>query len=172
MSKKQLFFLSIIILIKTASMHFSKISLQNKLLIVEILKLVLGWDSEDEIWSRFVFELVWTLSVVHLAMFWNSSPIKDTFANIIGKVTVRRMNTSKTALTQTTNDYASRSTIHGIGYVFDKELCVVERILWLFLVLFSVACAAYFTLNFWSQWRDEQVGKTFFLTNVLTQKMN
>ena len=35
MRKKQLFFLSIIILTKTASMHFSKISLQNKLLIVE-----------------------------------------------------------------------------------------------------------------------------------------
>ena len=28
---------------------------------VEILKLVLGWDSEDEIWPRFVFELAWTL---------------------------------------------------------------------------------------------------------------
>ena len=81
------------------------------------------------------------------------------------------MNTSKTALTQTTNDYASRSTIHGIGYVFDKELCVVERILWLFLVLASVGGTACFTWNFWSQWRDEQVGKPFLLTNILTQKM-
>ena len=28
----------------------------------------------------------------------------------------------KTAVTQTVEDYASRSSIHGIGYVFDREL--------------------------------------------------
>ena len=28
----------------------------------------------------------------------------------------------KTAVTQTAEDYAGRSSIHGIGYVFDREL--------------------------------------------------
>ena len=65
----------------------------------------------------------------------------------------------KKAFTQTTEDYATRSTIHGIGYIFEKDLSIFERILWLFLVLASLAGAAYFTWNFWSQWKDEQVMK-------------
>ena len=28
----------------------------------------------------------------------------------------------KTALTETTEEYAASSTIHGIGYIFDREL--------------------------------------------------
>ena len=136
---------------------------------------VLGGDSEDEIWSRFVFELVWTLlsrtQPSGPMCLWQCFLVLPLFKIHPPTSLVRRMNTSKTALTQTTNDYASRSTIHGIGYVFDKELCVVERILWLFLVLASVGGTACFTWNFWSQWRDEQVGKPFLLTNILTQKM-
>ena len=74
------------------------------------------------------------------------------------EMTAKKLSPKK-ALTQITEDYASRSTIHGIGYIFDKDLSIVERILWLFLVLVSLAGAAYFTWNFWSQWRDEQVMK-------------
>ena len=40
----------------------------------------------------------------------------------------------KTALTETTEEYAASSTIHGIGYIFDRELNIVDRLLWLFLV--------------------------------------
>ena len=31
----------------------------------------------------------------------------------------------KTALTRTTEEYASRSSIHGIGYAFDRDLDIV-----------------------------------------------
>ena len=64
---------------------------------------------------------------------------------------------NKSALTQTTEEYASRSSIHGIGYVFDRDLNLVDRLLWLFVVLALLVTAAIFSLNFWSQWRDEQV---------------
>ena len=64
---------------------------------------------------------------------------------------------NKCALTQTTEEYAGRSSIHGIGYVFDRHLNLVDRLLWLFVVLALLMTAAIFTLNFWSQWRDEQV---------------
>ena len=64
----------------------------------------------------------------------------------------------KSALTQTAEDYASRSSIHGIGYVFDRELYIVDRFLWLFLVLAFSGVAAALTWNFWTQWRNEQVG--------------
>ena len=67
-------------------------------------------------------------------------------------------NTSKkTALSQTAEEYASRSSIHGIGYVFDKDLNIIDRLLWFFLVLVFSGVAAALTWNFWTQWRDEQV---------------
>ena len=64
---------------------------------------------------------------------------------------------NKCALTQTTEEYASRSSIHGIGYVFDRDLNLVDRLLWLFVALALIFTAAIFSVNFWSQWRDEQV---------------
>ena len=70
-------------------------------------------------------------------------------------------NTSKkSALIQTAEEYASRSSIHGIGYVFDRDLNFVDRLLWLFLVIAFAAVAAALTWNFWTQWREEQVIQT------------
>ena len=70
-------------------------------------------------------------------------------------------NTSKkSALTQTTEEYSSRSSIHGIGYVFDRELNIVDRFLWLLVVLAFLGIAAALTWNFWSQWQNEQVNTT------------
>ena len=67
-------------------------------------------------------------------------------------------NTSrKTALTQTTEEYASRSSIHGISYIFDRDLSIVDRLLWLFLVIAFAGVAAALTWNLWIQWRNEQV---------------
>ena len=67
-------------------------------------------------------------------------------------------NPKKSALTQAAEDYASRSSIHGIGYVFDRKLNIVDRFLWLFLVFAFSGIAAALTWNFWTQWRNEQVG--------------
>ena len=67
-------------------------------------------------------------------------------------------NTSrKTALTQTTEEYASRSSIHGISYIFDRDLSIVDRLLWLFLVIAFAGVAAALTWNLWIQWRNERV---------------
>ena len=49
--------------------------------------------------------------------------------------------------------------------VFDKvsirksyrELGVVDRFLWLLVVLTAIGSAAVLTQNFWTQWEDEQV---------------
>ena len=66
-------------------------------------------------------------------------------------------------MTQTTKDYASRSSIHGISYIFDKNLTFMDRLLWLFFVLAFLGVAAALTWNFWSQWRNEQVTKDIFV---------
>ena len=70
---------------------------------------------------------------------------------------------NKKVLSQTTEEYASRSSIHGIGYIFDKELSILDRVLWLFMVLAFLGVATALTWNFWSQWRHEQVIKDMFV---------
>ena len=69
----------------------------------------------------------------------------------------RKKALKKSALTQTIEEYASRSTIHGIGYLFDRGLGIVDRLLWLFVVVAFLSIASALTWNFWSQWRNEQV---------------
>ena len=70
---------------------------------------------------------------------------------------------NKAALSQTTEEYASRSSIHGIGYIFDKELHLVDRLLWLLVVIAFSGIAGTMTWNLWSQWRNGQVTKDRFL---------
>ena len=80
-------------------------------------------------------------------------------------------NTSKkNALIQTAEEYASRSSMHGIGYVFDRDVSTVDRLLWLFLVLVFAGVAAALTWNFWVQWRNEQVIKTKEFANQPSPK--
>ena len=64
---------------------------------------------------------------------------------------------NKTALVQTTNDFASRTSIHGVAYVFDKSHGLVDRVLWFLVVLGLLALCTFFTANSWMQWREEQV---------------
>ena len=63
----------------------------------------------------------------------------------------------KRALAQTTEEYASRTTIHGIGYIFDGRLGPLDRLLWALLVLAFLALATVLTWNTWTQWQTIQV---------------
>ena len=73
-------------------------------------------------------------------------------------------------MTQTTKEYASRSSIHGISYLFDLELGIADRLLWFFLVLAFAAVAAALTWNLWIQWRNEQVNA--FMYNKFNSRLN
>ena len=81
--------------------------------------------------------------------------------------TAIKMTTKKapktTVLTQTTEEYASRSSIHGIGYAFDRDLGIFDRVLWLLVVFVFLGVAGALTWNLWTQWRDEQVINTILL---------
>ena len=65
----------------------------------------------------------------------------------------------KDAVGRTAKEYASHSTIHGIAYIFDREVGKVGRCLWLLVVLGFLALASFFTVNSWRQWREDQVSK-------------
>ena len=77
--------------------------------------------------------------------------------------------TIRSNIAQTTKDYASRSSIHGISYIFDKDLSFVDRLLWLIIVLVFLGAATAMTWNFWYQWRNEQV---MFLDVVILLYVN
>ena len=64
------------------------------------------------------------------------------------------------SLTQTTNDYASQSSIHGVSYIFDHKLGTWERVLWLMVVIAFLILATHLTLDTWTQWQEEQVVTT------------
>ena len=63
----------------------------------------------------------------------------------------------KIAFLQTTEDFAERTSIHGISYVFDRGLRIADRLLWGLLVLSFLSLAFYLTWSNWTQWRNEQV---------------
>ena len=64
------------------------------------------------------------------------------------------------SLKKTTKDYASQSSIHGIGYIFDHKLGTWERVLWLMVVIGFLILATHLTLDTWTQWQEEQVVTT------------
>ena len=61
------------------------------------------------------------------------------------------------ALLQTTEDFAERTSIHGISYVFDRGLKIADRLLWGLVVLSFISLAFYLAWGSWTQWQDEQV---------------
>ena len=68
-----------------------------------------------------------------------------------------RATSTRKQFAQAAKEYASRTSVHGIAYVFDKEHGVVDRFLWLMVVLAFLSLATYLTWNTWTQWREEQV---------------
>ena len=60
-------------------------------------------------------------------------------------------------LAHTVEEYANHTTIHGISYIFDKELSLAGRLLWALIVLGFCALACALTLDTWTQWQENQV---------------
>ena len=54
-------------------------------------------------------------------------------------------------------DYASNSTVHGINYVFDENLSLFERFVWLVLVFGLGSVSLYLVYQSYNTWQDNQV---------------
>ena len=61
------------------------------------------------------------------------------------------------AVVRTTEECASHTTVHGISYIFDRSLPVVDRLLWLVVVVSFLALASYLSYNSYTEWRGDQV---------------
>ena len=78
----------------------------------------------------------------------------------------------KAALVRTTEDFASRTSIHGVAYVFDRQHSLADRVLWILVVTSFLLLAGYFTTKIWTQWRDEQVTQLSLTTFVIISIIN
>ena len=63
-------------------------------------------------------------------------------------------------LAQNIEEFGSRSSIHGVSYTLDRALSWLDRVLWLLLLLGSLALAAYMITTSVQDWRDRQVVTT------------
>ena len=70
----------------------------------------------------------------------------------------------KCILAKNAEDYASRATVHGIGCVFDKEVAILDRALWLIIVLGALCLAMWMINTSYTSWQDNQVITTLKTT--------
>ena len=77
----------------------------------------------------------------------------------------------KAAFSQTTEHFANKSSIHGVSYIFNKHLTVVDRLLWTFVVFASLAIAAALAWDLWIHWENEQARKNLKIHIAWAQVM-
>ena len=63
----------------------------------------------------------------------------------------------QSAIVQTVKDYANRSTVHGLGYILDKDLGRADRALWNIICLCFASLAVLLTRQAYNHWQDNQV---------------
>ena len=78
---------------------------------------------------------------------------------------------TKRELRQVLGDYAARSSIHGIGYIFDKQLGLGDRALWLVAIMCAVVLAMWMICSTYTGWQTNQVITTLKTTTKPTTDM-
>ena len=64
---------------------------------------------------------------------------------------------SKSFILKNVEDFASRSTVHGVSYIFDKGLALFDRFLWFIIFLWSVFLEIFLIYSSYTDWQDNQV---------------
>ena len=63
----------------------------------------------------------------------------------------------KSKLARNFTEYTSRSTIHGIGYIYDQKLGLLDRALWLVIVTSCMSTAMWMINSSYNTWQNNQV---------------
>ena len=72
----------------------------------------------------------------------------------------RKHDGRKVTLFKNVKEFASRSTLHGVNYVFDQTVPSWDRKLWLLLSMGSAALAFSMVFKFYSDWQENPVMTT------------
>ena len=52
-------------------------------------------------------------------------------------------------------EFAGRSSIHGVSYILDRTISTPDRVLWLLLLLGSIALSGYMITNTLIEWQED-----------------
>ena len=63
----------------------------------------------------------------------------------------------KSIFSKNVKEFASRSTVHGVSYIFDRTVPLFDRFLWLIIFLGSASLAIFFIYSSYTDWQDNQV---------------
>ena len=63
----------------------------------------------------------------------------------------------KSIFSKNIEDFASRSTVHGVSYIFDRTVSPFDRFLWLIIFLGSASFAIFLIYSSYTDWQDNQV---------------
>ena len=75
------------------------------------------------------------------------------------------------AISRTTYEYADVSSLHGILYIFNRKLWLIERLVWFIVWLGCVGYGAWSVLTLYQGWQDNLVLTTVRTTGKLSQAM-
>ena len=72
----------------------------------------------------------------------------------------------------TTHEFANSTTIHGITYVFDRGIKVLDNLIWLLVVSFGAGIAIYMSVLAWNTWKEAPVLTSVSSTGLPLRKID
>ena len=72
---------------------------------------------------------------------------------------------------KTAKEYSEATTIHGIAYLFENGLWMLERFLWILAVCLGVFFAIFLSVKAYVEWKDNPVLTTVATTGFPIEKV-
>ena len=73
---------------------------------------------------------------------------------------MKQNKSARKRIVDTTKEYSSSTTIHGMAYLFGDHISGVERLLWAVVVFLALYFAAYQVSNLYNEWQENPVATT------------
>ena len=61
-------------------------------------------------------------------------------------------------------EYAENTTIHGINYIFESGIPIIERLLWIVAMIIMLIFASFLSISAYMEWEDHPVVTTVMST--------
>ena len=61
-------------------------------------------------------------------------------------------------------EYTENTTIHGINYIFESGIPIIERLLWIVAMIIMLIFASFLSLSAYKEWEDHPVVTTVMST--------
>ena len=77
--------------------------------------------------------------------------------NVLQTEKLRNKISTRKRIVDTTKQYSSTTTIHGISYLAGDDVSGVERLLWTIVVLFAIVLTTFQVVTLYNDWQDQPV---------------